>query len=83
VPELPNKDAAPESEIPELEEEEPVNDGPYGKSPLLTTHRPSVVSEMSMDEVSLDEGTGSSRSSVRGGGICADVSPGNGAAFQH
>ena len=35
-------------------------DGPYGKSPLLTTHRPSVVSEMSMDEVSLEEGTSSS-----------------------
>ena len=73
VPELPNKDSPDDNEASEAVEETVV-EGQYGKSPLLTTHRPSVVSEMSMDEVSLDEGTDSSahRSCDWGGGIQRD-----------
>jgi hypothetical protein len=82
VPELPNTDGAADSEknenneqgVPETSEE--TVDGQYGKSPLLTTHRPSVVSEMSMDDVSLEEGTLSAipSSCHPGGGILGSQS---------
>lgn len=64
VPDVPSadKDAAPEahgtSHDAEADDEPVVIDSSYQKSPLLTTHRVSVVSDM-LDDVSLDEGTAS------------------------